>query len=109
MSQLAYAYSSGALALTATPSAINDLLDKTRQEAKERFDEVEKTAGHRSAIACLIAITLVQRNQAYAPGLRLGAPLRPPRTFALLFAMPWIWEATIPDMIRSIDSGTGYA
>lgn len=44
ISQLGYAYSSGAFGLSVTPSAINDLLAKARQEAKKWFDDVEKKA-----------------------------------------------------------------
>jgi nucleotide-binding universal stress UspA family protein len=43
VSQLGYAYSSGAFGLV-TPSAINELLDKSKQEARKWFDEVEKKA-----------------------------------------------------------------
>jgi nucleotide-binding universal stress UspA family protein len=38
-----YAYSSGAFGLV-TPSAINELLDKSKQEARKWFDEIEKKA-----------------------------------------------------------------
>jgi nucleotide-binding universal stress UspA family protein len=41
VSQLGYAYSSGTLGF-ATPSAINDILDKSKQEAKKWFDDIEK-------------------------------------------------------------------
>lgn len=44
VSQLGYAYSSGAFGLVATPSAVNDILDKSKQEAKRWFDDVEKKA-----------------------------------------------------------------
>lgn len=44
ISQLGYAYSSGAFGLSVTPSAINDLLAKARQEAKKWFDDMEKKA-----------------------------------------------------------------
>ena len=44
VSQLGYAYSSGAFGLTVTPSAINDILDKSKQEAKKWFDNIEKKA-----------------------------------------------------------------
>src|SRR5262245_38229357 len=43
LSQLGYAYSSGACGLV-TPNAINELLDKSKQEARKWFDEVEKKA-----------------------------------------------------------------
>ncbi len=43
VSQLGYAYSSGAFGLV-TPSAINELLGKSKQEARKWFDEVEKRA-----------------------------------------------------------------
>jgi len=43
-SQLGYAYSSGAFGLAGTPGAMNDLLNKAKQEAKKWFDEVEKKA-----------------------------------------------------------------
>jgi nucleotide-binding universal stress UspA family protein len=43
VSQLGYAYSSGAFGLV-TPSAINELLDKSKQEARKWFDEIEKKA-----------------------------------------------------------------
>jgi nucleotide-binding universal stress UspA family protein len=43
VSQLGYAYSSGAFGLV-TPSAINELLDKSKKEARKWFDEVEKKA-----------------------------------------------------------------
>jgi nucleotide-binding universal stress UspA family protein len=43
VSQLGYAYSSGAFGLV-TPSTINDLLDKSKQEAKKWFDDAEKKA-----------------------------------------------------------------
>lgn len=44
VSQLGYAYSSGAFGLAGTPGAMNDLLNKAKQEAKKWFDEVEKKA-----------------------------------------------------------------
>ena len=47
VSQLGYAYSSGAYGLVATPSAVNDILDKSKQEAKKWFDDVEKKAAAR--------------------------------------------------------------
>ena len=43
VSQLGYAYSSGAFGLV-TPNAINELLDKSKQEAGKWFDEIEKKA-----------------------------------------------------------------
>jgi nucleotide-binding universal stress UspA family protein len=43
VSQLGYAYSSGAYGLV-TPNTINELLDKSKQEARKWFDEVEKKA-----------------------------------------------------------------
>jgi nucleotide-binding universal stress UspA family protein len=43
VSQLGYAYSSGAFGLV-TPNAINELLDKSKKEARKWFDEVEKKA-----------------------------------------------------------------
>ena len=44
VSQLGYAYSSGAFGQVATPSAVNDILDKSRQEAKKWFEDIEKKA-----------------------------------------------------------------
>lgn len=44
VSQLGYAYSSGAFGLVATPSAVNDILDKSRQEARKWFEDIEKKA-----------------------------------------------------------------
>ena len=44
VSQLGYAYSSGAFGIAGTPGAMNDLLNKAKQEAKKWFDEVEKKA-----------------------------------------------------------------
>jgi nucleotide-binding universal stress UspA family protein len=46
VSQLGYAYSSGVFGLV-TPSAINDLLDKSKQEAKKWFDDIGKKAAAR--------------------------------------------------------------
>jgi nucleotide-binding universal stress UspA family protein len=46
VSQLGYAYSSGAFGLV-TPSAINELLTKSKQEAQTWFDEVERKASAR--------------------------------------------------------------
>ena len=43
VSQLGYAYSSGAFGLV-TPNAINDLLENSKQEARKWFDEIEKKA-----------------------------------------------------------------
>ncbi|MDQ3885324.1 MAG: universal stress protein [Thermoproteota archaeon] len=43
VSQLGYAYSSGAFGLV-TPNTINELLDKSKQEARKWFDEIEKKA-----------------------------------------------------------------
>ena len=43
VSQLGYAYSSGAFGLV-TPNTINELLDKSKQEARKWFDVVEKKA-----------------------------------------------------------------
>ena len=43
VSQLGYAYSSGAFGLV-TPNAINELLEKSKQEARKWFDEIEKKA-----------------------------------------------------------------
>ncbi|AFU58163.1 putative universal stress protein [Candidatus Nitrososphaera gargensis Ga9.2] len=43
VSQLGYAYSSGAFGLV-TPSTINDLLAKAKQEARKWFDEIERKA-----------------------------------------------------------------
>ena len=43
VSQLGYAYSSGAFGLV-TPSVVNELLDKSKQEARKWFDEIEKKA-----------------------------------------------------------------
>jgi len=44
VSQLGYAYSSGAFGLFTTPSAVNDILDKSRQEARKWFEDIEKKA-----------------------------------------------------------------
>lgn len=44
VSQLGYAYSSGAFGQVATPSAVNDILDKSKQEAKKWFEDIEKKA-----------------------------------------------------------------
>jgi len=44
VSQLGYAYSSGAFGLAGTPGAINDILINARKEAQKWFDEVEKKA-----------------------------------------------------------------
>ena len=43
VSQLGYAYSSGAFGLV-TPNAINELLEKSKQEARKWFEEIEKKA-----------------------------------------------------------------
>ncbi len=43
VSQLGYAYSSGAFGLV-TPSAINDLLEKSKQEAQVWFDNIGRKA-----------------------------------------------------------------
>ncbi|HEV3433648.1 MAG TPA: universal stress protein [Nitrososphaera sp.] len=43
VSQLGYAYSSGAFGLV-TPNAINELLEKSKQEASRWFEEIEKKA-----------------------------------------------------------------
>jgi len=43
VSQLGYAYSSGAFGLV-TPNAINELLEKSKQEARRWFKEIEKKA-----------------------------------------------------------------
>lgn len=43
VSQLGYAYSSGAFGLV-TPSAINDLLEKSKQEAQVWFDKIGRKA-----------------------------------------------------------------
>lgn len=43
VSQLGYAYSSGAFGL-ASPGAINDILEKSKQEAKKWFDDAGKKA-----------------------------------------------------------------
>jgi nucleotide-binding universal stress UspA family protein len=43
VSQLGYAYSSGAFGLV-TPSTINELLDKSKQEAYKWFEEIAKKA-----------------------------------------------------------------
>jgi nucleotide-binding universal stress UspA family protein len=43
VSQLGYAYSSGAFGLV-SPGGINELLDKSKQEAKKWFDDAEKKA-----------------------------------------------------------------
>ncbi|HXV46762.1 MAG TPA: universal stress protein [Nitrososphaera sp.] len=43
VSQLGYAYSSGAFGL-ANPGAINDLLGRAKEEAKKWFDDAEKKA-----------------------------------------------------------------
>jgi nucleotide-binding universal stress UspA family protein len=41
VSQLGYAYSSGVFGLV-TPSTVNELLEKSKQEARKWFDEIEK-------------------------------------------------------------------
>ena len=43
VSQLGYAYSSGAFGLV-TPNAINELLEKSKQEARKWFEEIERKA-----------------------------------------------------------------
>jgi nucleotide-binding universal stress UspA family protein len=43
VSKLGYAYSSGAFGLV-IPDTVNDLLDKSRQEAKKWFDDIGKKA-----------------------------------------------------------------
>jgi len=43
VSQIGYAYSSGAFGLVG-PGAINDLLEKSKQEAQKWFDQIGKTA-----------------------------------------------------------------
>jgi nucleotide-binding universal stress UspA family protein len=43
VSQLGYAYSAGAFGLV-TPSTINDLLEKSKQEAQKWFDEIGRNA-----------------------------------------------------------------
>jgi nucleotide-binding universal stress UspA family protein len=43
VSQLGYAYSAGTLGLV-TPSTINDMLEKSKQEAQKWFDEIGKNA-----------------------------------------------------------------
>jgi nucleotide-binding universal stress UspA family protein len=43
VSQLGYAYSAGTFGLV-TPSTINDLLEKSRQEAQKWFDEIGRNA-----------------------------------------------------------------
>jgi nucleotide-binding universal stress UspA family protein len=43
VSQLGYAYSSGVFGLV-TPSVVNELLEKSKQEARKWFDEIEKKA-----------------------------------------------------------------
>jgi nucleotide-binding universal stress UspA family protein len=43
VSQLGYAYSAGTFGLV-MPSTINDLLEKSRQEAQKWFDEISKNA-----------------------------------------------------------------
>ena len=45
VSQLGFAYSSGDFGLTGTNSGINDILDKSKQEAKKWFDNIEEKAG----------------------------------------------------------------
>lgn len=46
VSQLGYAYSSGAFGLV-TPSGINDLLEKSKQEAQVWFDNIDRKASAR--------------------------------------------------------------
>lgn len=43
VSQLGYAYSSGVFGLV-TPSVVNELLEKSKQDARKWFDEIEKKA-----------------------------------------------------------------
>ena len=44
VSQLGYEYSTGAFGLI-TPNAINEMLEKSKQEAQKWFDEIGKNAG----------------------------------------------------------------
>lgn len=46
VSQLGYAYSAGVFGLV-TPSSINELLEKTQQEAQKWFDELDQKAAAR--------------------------------------------------------------
>ncbi len=44
VSQLGFAYSSGAFGLTATPNAVNEILEAAKKEAKKWFDQIESKA-----------------------------------------------------------------
>ncbi len=66
ISQLGYAYSSGAFGLGATPGAINDLLGKAKQEAKKWFDDVEKKA---TAQGVKIKIEMVASPTSVVPAI----------------------------------------
>jgi nucleotide-binding universal stress UspA family protein len=50
VSQLGYAYSSGVFGLV-TPSTVNELLEKSKQEARKWFDEIEKKLWHKKSMS----------------------------------------------------------
>lgn len=66
VSQLGYAYSSGAFGLTVTPSAINDILDKSKQEAKKWFDNIEEKA---AAQGVRLKVELVASPNSVVPAI----------------------------------------
>lgn len=66
VSQLGYAYSSGAFGLTATPSAINDILEAAKKEAKKWFDEIEKKA---TAQGVMVEIEMVASPTSVVPAI----------------------------------------
>ena len=65
VSQLAYAYSSGAFGL-ATSGAINDILEKSKQEAKKWFDDIEKKA---AAQGVLVKTEIVASPTSVVPAI----------------------------------------
>jgi nucleotide-binding universal stress UspA family protein len=65
VSQLGYAYSSGAFGLV-TPNTINELLDKSKQEARKWFDEVEKKA---TAVGVQVKTEMVASPTSIVPAI----------------------------------------
>jgi nucleotide-binding universal stress UspA family protein len=65
VSQLGYAYSSGAFGLV-TPNTINELLDKSKQEARKWFDEVEKKA---TAVGVRVKTEMVASPTSIVPAI----------------------------------------
>ena len=65
VSQLGYAYSSGAFGLI-TPNAINELLDKSKQEARKWFDEIEKKA---TAVGVKVKTEMVASPTSIVPAI----------------------------------------